>query len=52
MATSASKVVLADGGINQSPMGKNDTSALVQMILFVILTVGACLGAAFVLLRG
>jgi hypothetical protein len=51
-ASSSSKVVLADGGISQSRMEKKDTMATMKMIIFAILTIGACLVAALVLLRG
>jgi hypothetical protein len=51
-ASSSSKVVLADGGLSQSRMDKKDTMATLKMIIFAILTVGACLAAALLLLRG
>jgi hypothetical protein len=51
-ASSSSKVVLADGGISQARMEKKDTMATLKMIIFILLTVGACLAAAFILLRG
>lgn len=50
-ASSSSKVVLADGGLSQSRMEKKDTMATLKMIVFAILTIGACLAAALVLLR-
>lgn len=51
-ASSSSKVVLADGGISQYPMEKKDTMATLKMIIYAILTIGACLAAALLLLRG
>lgn len=51
-ASSSSKVVLADGGLSQSRLEKKDTMATLKMIIFAILTIGACLATAMVLLRG
>jgi hypothetical protein len=49
--SSASKVVLVDGGIGPSRMEMKDPVAALKMIMFAILTLGACLVAALLLMR-
>lgn len=50
--SSPNKVVLADGCISQSHSDKKDSAATLKMLIFVILTLGACLITALFLTRG